>query len=224
MTTGARRRMGVEQRREQLIAVALELFGRRSPESVSIDDIATAAGISRPLVYHYFAGKPDLYQAALRRAADELTALFAEPCEGTPGERLSLLTSRFFDFAEAHGAGLSALRRATAAERLLEEVRHTAYRRLLDRLEIPAPSARLEVALRSWLSQLETTALLWLDGRHIPRQELELQLVQGFAALTAVSAAHDDGMAALLRDLLAKEPQDTPFGRLAARLAPLAIG
>ncbi|MEV5506930.1 TetR/AcrR family transcriptional regulator [Streptomyces orinoci] len=224
MTTGARRRMDVEQRREQLTAVALELFARRSPESVSLDDIAGAAGISRPLVYHYFAGKPGLYQAALRRAADELTGLLTQPCEGPPGKRLLTTLGRFFDFVEAYGPGLAALRGSTAAEGLLAEVRHTAYRQLLAQLEVSAPGARLEVALRSWLSQVETTAALWLDGRRIPRPELELQLVQGLAALTAVGAVHDDGMAELLRSLLAKEPEDTPFGLLAARLAPLAVG
>src|SRR5690348_2755420 len=73
-TTGVRRRMGVEERREQLITVALDLFSHRSPAEVSIDDIATAARISRPLLYHYFPGKHSLYEAAVRRAADELAA------------------------------------------------------------------------------------------------------------------------------------------------------
>ncbi|CAM5731244.1 TetR/AcrR family transcriptional regulator OS=Streptomyces tendae OX=1932 GN=F3L20_24715 PE=4 SV=1 [Streptomyces tendae] len=54
MGTGVRRRMGVEERRQQLIGVALELFSKHSPDEVSIDEIASRAGISRPLVYHYF--------------------------------------------------------------------------------------------------------------------------------------------------------------------------
>ncbi|GFN03418.1 hypothetical protein Smic_19740 [Streptomyces microflavus] len=77
--------MGVDERRQQLIGVALDLFSRRSPEDVSIDEIAAAAGISRPLVYHYFPGKQSLYEAALRRAADELAARFLEPLEGPLG-------------------------------------------------------------------------------------------------------------------------------------------
>ena len=74
--------MGVDERRQQLIGVALELFSTRSPDEVSIDEIAAAAGISRPLVYHYFPGKQSLYEAALRRAADELAGSFREPHEG----------------------------------------------------------------------------------------------------------------------------------------------
>src|SRR5690349_6802608 len=67
-----RRRLSVDERREQLIAVALELFSLRPPEEVSIDDIAAAAGASRPLVYHYFPGKQALYEESLRRAGKEL--------------------------------------------------------------------------------------------------------------------------------------------------------
>ncbi|CAM5722855.1 TetR/AcrR family transcriptional regulator [Streptomyces californicus] len=47
--------------------------------------------------------------------------------------------------------------------------------------------------VRSWVSLAESTALIWLDGRRIPRAELEVQLVHDFAALAAVSAAYDQG-------------------------------
>src|SRR5436305_732256 len=59
-----RRRLSVAERRDELIAAALDLFSHRSPEDVSIDDVAEAAGASRALVYHYFGGKQELYVAA----------------------------------------------------------------------------------------------------------------------------------------------------------------
>ncbi|MBT2382070.1 TetR/AcrR family transcriptional regulator [Streptomyces sp. ISL-11] len=228
MTNGVRRRMGVEQRREQLIAVALDLFGHRSPDDVSIDEIAAAAGISRPLVYHYFPGKQSLYEAALRRAADELAALFDEPREGPLGERLLRVMRRFFDFVEEHATGFSALMRggpAAGSSRtcaMIDGVRQAAYEEMLDHLSVRSPAPRLELALRSWISLTETTALLWLDGRRIPRAELELQLVHAFAALTAVSAAYDADMAEVLRRILADEPADGPLADLVGRLGALA--
>ncbi|MHC3412813.1 TetR/AcrR family transcriptional regulator, partial [Streptomyces sp. DT17] len=76
------------ERKPQLIGVALELFSHRTPDEGSIDEIAAAAGISRPLVYHYVPGKQSLYEAARRRAADELAARFREPREGPLGARL----------------------------------------------------------------------------------------------------------------------------------------
>jgi AcrR family transcriptional regulator len=228
MTTGVRRRMGVEERRQQLIGVALELFSRRSPDEVSIDEIASAAGISRPLVYHYFPGKLSLYEAALKRAAEDLAGRFVEPQEGPLGRRLLRVMRRYFDFVEEHGPGFSALMRggpavgSSATNALIDSVRQAAYEQILSHLRITDPPARLELVVRSWISLAESTALIWLDGRRIPRAELEVQLVHDFAALAAVSAAHDDEMAAVMRDMLKEEPTDGPFTDLVGRLMSLA--
>ncbi|MFF3482360.1 TetR/AcrR family transcriptional regulator [Streptomyces sp. NPDC002701] len=229
MTTGVRRRMGVEERRQQLIGVALDLFSRRSPDDVSIDEIASAAGISRPLVYHYFPGKLSLYEAALKRASDDLAERFVEPREGPLGVRLLRVMRRFFDFVDEHGPGFSALMRggpavgSTTTNALVDGVRQAAYLQIVSHLRVDRPPARLELVVRSWISLAEATALLWLDGRRIPRAELEVQLVHDFAALAAVSAAADPETAALLRRALAGEdPADSPFTDLLNRLTALA--
>lgn len=220
--------MGVEERRQQLIGVALELFSRRSPDEVSIDEIAAAAGISRPLVYHYFPGKLNLYEAALKRAAEDLAGRFDEPQEGPLGTRLLRVMRRFFDFVDEHGPGFSALMRggpavgSSATNALVDSVRQIAYDQILSHLRVEDPPARLELVVRSWISLVESTALIWLDGRRIPRGELEVQLVHDFAALAAVSAAFDEEMTALLRRMLKDEPVDGPFTDLAARLIALA--
>ncbi|MGC0332409.1 AcrR family transcriptional regulator [Streptomyces sp. SAI-170] len=228
MSTGVRRRMGVEERRQQLIGVALELFSRRSPDEVSIDEIASAAGISRPLVYHYFPGKLSLYEAALKRASDDLAGRFAEPHDGPLGARLLRVMARFFDFVDEHGPGFSALMRggpavgSSTTNALIDGVRQAAYEQILAHLGVTDPPARLELVVRSWISLAESTALIWLDGRRIPREELQAQLVHDFAALAAVSAAYDEEMSALLRRILADEPADGPFTDLVSRLIALA--
>ncbi|KRD00750.1 TetR family transcriptional regulator [Streptomyces sp. Root264] len=220
--------MGVEERRQQLIGVALDLFAQRSPDDVSIDEIAAAAGISRPLVYHYFPGKLSLYEAALKRASEDLAERFTEPHEGPLGARLLRVMHRFFDFVDAHGPGFSALMRggpavgSSTTNALVDSVRQIAYEQILSHLEVTDPPARLELVVRSWISLAESTALIWLDGRRIPREELEVQLVHDFAALTAVSAAFDDELRTLLRPVLGGEPADGPFGDLTARLIALA--
>lgn len=220
--------MGVEERRQQLIGVALELFAQRSPDEVSIDEIAAAAGISRPLVYHYFPGKLSLYEAALKRASEDLASRFTEPHEGPLGARLLRVMHRFFDFVDAHGPGFSALMRggpavgSSTTNALVDSVRQIAYEQILSHLGVTDPPPRLELVVRSWISLSESTALIWLDGRRIPREELERQLVHDFAALTAVSAAYDDELRILLRPVLGGEPAGGPFGDLATRLIALA--
>ncbi|MFE9292074.1 TetR/AcrR family transcriptional regulator [Streptomyces olivaceus] len=220
--------MGVEERRQQLIGVALELFSRRSPDEVSIDEIASAAGISRPLVYHYFPGKLSLYEAALRRASDDLAARFEEPHQGPLGARLLRVMRRYFDFVDEHGPGFSALMRggpavgSSTTNALVDSVRQAAFVQILSHLDVTDPPARLELIVRSWISLAESTALIWLDGRRIPRAELEVQLVHDFAALVAVSAAYDEEMGALLRRIAESEPSDGPFADLVGRLVSLA--
>ncbi|MFD3932032.1 TetR/AcrR family transcriptional regulator [Streptomyces sp. NPDC058614] len=228
MTTGVRRRMGVEERRQQLIGVALELFSRRSPDEVSIDEIAAAAGISRPLVYHYFPGKLSLYEAALQRASDDLAGRFVVAEEGSLGSRLLRVMRRFFDFVDDHGPGFAALMRggpavgSSTTNALVDGVRQAAYLQILLHMKVENPPARLELVIRSWISLVESTALIWLDGRRIPRAELERQLVHDFGALAAVSAAYDEELSELLRESLKSEPGDGPFSDLVVRLIALA--
>ncbi|MET7568889.1 TetR/AcrR family transcriptional regulator [Streptomyces sp. NPDC005492] len=228
MSTGVRRRMGVEERRQQLIGVALDLFSRRSPDEVSIDEIAAAAGISRPLVYHYFPGKLSLYEAALQRASDDLAGRFVVAEEGSLGARLLQVMGRFFDFVDDHGPGFAALMRggpavgSSTTNALVDGVRQAAYLQILSHMKVEHPPARLELMIRSWISLVESTALIWLDGRRIPRADLERQLVHDFGALAAVSAAYDEELSELLRESLRNEPGDGPFSDLVVRLIALA--
>jgi AcrR family transcriptional regulator len=180
------------------------------------------------LVYHYFPGKLSLYEAALQRASDDLAARFVEPHEGPLGARLLRVMRRYFDFVDEHGPGFSALMRggpavgSSTTNALIDSVRQAAYVQILSHLGVSDPPARLELVVRSWISLAESTALIWLDGRRIPREELEPQLVNDFAALAAVSAAYDEEMAALLRRIVKDEPADGPFADLAGRLLALA--
>src|SRR6202008_1739773 len=100
---------------------------------------------------------------------------------------------------------------SSATNALIDSVRQGAYEQILAHLDITEAPARLELVIRSWISLAESTALIWLDGRRIPRGELEGQLVHDFAALTAVSAAYDEEMTALVKRMVQDEPTDGPF-------------
>jgi len=66
------RRLTAEQRRQQLVAVALELFAQRGYRSTTMDDIAEAAGVTKPLVYQHFSSKRALYLELVNSIAQEL--------------------------------------------------------------------------------------------------------------------------------------------------------
>ncbi|WP_327680645.1 TetR/AcrR family transcriptional regulator [Kitasatospora sp. NBC_00458] len=223
------RRLPVQQRREQLIAVALELFATRPPEEVGLDDVAEAAGASRPLVYRYFAGgKQQLYEAALRSAAEELTGRFAVPLAGTPTEQLAAVLERYFAFVEEHGAGYSALLRGGSVvetartSAIVDDVRRAALKRTLRHLGVREAGPRLTLLVRSWIAVVEGASLSWLDeGRALPVTELREWLVDQFVAMAAATALHDPQTAGVLSSLLVLEGTDSPrTARLRAVLAP----
>ncbi len=53
------------QTRERIVAVALELFGKRGYEKVSMRDVAAKAQVSAPVLHYYFEGKRGLYLACV---------------------------------------------------------------------------------------------------------------------------------------------------------------
>jgi AcrR family transcriptional regulator len=66
------RRLTAEQRRRQLCSVALELFAVRGYRATTMDDIAEAAGVTKPLVYQHFSSKRALYLELVDSIAQEL--------------------------------------------------------------------------------------------------------------------------------------------------------
>ncbi|MEY9848962.1 AcrR family transcriptional regulator [Streptacidiphilus sp. BW17] len=224
-----RRRLSVEQRREQLISVALDFFAHHAPEEVSIDDIAAAAGASRPLVYHYFPGKQALYEEATRRAGRELAGLFDEPQAGPLSERLHRVMGRYLDFVDAHGPGFAAIMRSGSASSspgtgaVIDQVRQAALDAVLSHLALPDPSPRVRLAVRSWIGNAEITALTWLqdDTRQFSRAELQLALVQEFVAQLLVVLVHEPELAPAMSGWLGAEQPDGPAGLLLSRLLGL---
>ncbi|MEQ8666284.1 MAG: TetR/AcrR family transcriptional regulator [Rhodospirillales bacterium] len=58
-------------RRDQIVAVALDLFAERNFAAVTIKDIAKAANVNAALLYYYFESKEDLFQGAIEFAVDQ---------------------------------------------------------------------------------------------------------------------------------------------------------
>jgi AcrR family transcriptional regulator len=67
-----KKRLKAEQRRESILRAANSVFGQRGYEHVRIDDVASAAGISKALIYEHFRSKQELYSELMNRAAIDL--------------------------------------------------------------------------------------------------------------------------------------------------------
>ena len=73
-----RTRLSRADRMEQTLAVAHDLFAARGFAAVTMDDIAAAVGVTKPLLYNYFGNKERLYVACMERAGDALFATIEE--------------------------------------------------------------------------------------------------------------------------------------------------
>ncbi|MBP2472293.1 AcrR family transcriptional regulator [Crossiella equi] len=74
-----RTRLSREARNAQLLDVAEALFAEHGFEGTSMEDIARAAGVTRPVIYSHYPGKDEVFLACVRRARAELEAGIREP-------------------------------------------------------------------------------------------------------------------------------------------------
>ncbi|OII66248.1 TetR family transcriptional regulator [Streptomyces sp. CC53] len=183
------------------------------------------------VLWEYPGGKQQLYEAALRSAADRLERCFAEPSAGPPTGRLTRVLDRYLAFVDEHDAGFSALLRGgSVAETsrttaIVDEVRRAAAEQILVHLDVPEPGPRLRMMVRTWIASVEAASLIWLDeGKNPPAGELRAWLVDHLVALLAATAATDPQTAGVLRGLLALEAPDGPVGTLARRVLPVVGG
>lgn len=98
-------RMPRDQRRLQLLNVAGTVFADRGYHNAAMDDIAEAAGVSKPVLYQHFPSKLDLYLALVDRACEEIIDLVrtAIARSGNNAERVQAAMASFFEFVEQSG-------------------------------------------------------------------------------------------------------------------------
>ena len=95
-------RLDPEQRREQILDAANDLFAERGYDEVSIEDIARAAGVTRGLVHHYFGGRKEVYLALLERLGAVREDQLRPPVGRSARARVADSVSRWLDWTEAN--------------------------------------------------------------------------------------------------------------------------
>jgi len=80
-------RLHASARREQLLEVALEVFARAGYHGASMNDVAEAAGVTKPVLYQHFESKRELYQALLDEVGARLLQAIASAAAGTADGR-----------------------------------------------------------------------------------------------------------------------------------------
>ena len=104
-------RLGAEERRRQLLETALHTFGERGFTATSMNDVAEAAGVTKPVLYQHFESKHELYLELLTDTANRLKAVIQAAVEAEAEARgqVDAAFGAFFDFFEVEPGNFTVL-------------------------------------------------------------------------------------------------------------------
>ena len=104
-------RLPATARREQILDVALDVFAASGFHGASMNDVAEAAGVTKPVLYQHFDSKRDLYKALLDEVGNRLLDSIAKAtAEATDGKSQTELGFRaYFRWVSDDHAGFRLL-------------------------------------------------------------------------------------------------------------------
>ncbi len=173
----SRRRLTVEDRRRELLQACLKLLGTRPWDEIAMIDVADAAGVSKPLLYHYFSTKSDLYLATVEWAANDLRNATAPDLDLPLDQRLLRSLATHLDWIDANDLAYRAILQGgnsgdLQVECIVETSRNQVVVRLAEAFDVEQITPTLRIALRGWVGFLESACLEWLETRPITKAEL----------------------------------------------------
>jgi AcrR family transcriptional regulator len=106
------------EREDAMLRAAGSAFARHGFHGASMDAIAAAAGISKPMLYSYFGSKQGLYAAYVERSGRALMTAMREaaPVEAPAAERLEAGARAFFDYVDENRTSWAVLYNEAAAQ------------------------------------------------------------------------------------------------------------
>jgi AcrR family transcriptional regulator len=179
-------RLPAARRRDQLLEIALDLFGAGGYHTTSMDDIAESAGVTKPVLYQHFSSKHGLFLQLLETVGGQLTeAVTASAAAETPHEQVLAGFRGYFLFVGQRpnafrllfGSGARSLDEFTDAIRAVEDNLAATIAGYIDAGLEPQHREMLgyaivglaEVTGRHWAARQETGA----DGAPVPLDPAE---------------------------------------------------
>ncbi len=164
-------RLDPVQRREQILDAANALFAERAYDEVSIEEIASSAGVTRGLLHHYFGGRREVYLALLERLGAMREERLPPPVGRSARARVADNVSRWLDWTEANRTiWLATIARGEdIADPDVRRVVADLVRRAVALLathhaDIAKDSPRLRHALECWTGLNRAATRRWLRG------------------------------------------------------------
>ncbi len=185
-TRPERVRMSGRERREQLVDVGRKLFAEKGFEAVTIEEIASKAGVSKPVVYEHFGSKDGLYAVIVDREMNILLGSISDSLTArAPRALLEQATRALFDYIESREDGFRVLVRDSPVAQntgnfasLLRDVASQVDERLakeFDRNSFPAKFAPMYSNM--FVGMVALTGQWWLDVRKPKKDEVIAHVV-----------------------------------------------
>jgi len=165
------KRLDATDRRDQILDAANALIAEHGYAEVSVEDIASSAGITRGLIHHYFGGRKDVYIALVERVGAIREDQLQPPVGRSAKARVADSVSRWLDWT---GANRTIYLGSIAPG---EDLADPDVRRVVDDLvtravvlvaafhsDIADDSPRLRHALVSWTGLNRAATRRWLRG------------------------------------------------------------
>lgn len=179
-----RTRLDPDDRREQILDAATRVFRDHEFSSVSLEQVAAAASVTRGLLHHYFGSKRDLYLAVVERTAripDDMP-LAPDGVEGDLPVVLRASVDSWMRMIESAGGLWPGGAGGALGDADLDGVLRAARDDLVERMvvEVPFPPdldpELLRSALRAYAAFARAVTDEWITERSLDREHATLLL------------------------------------------------
>ncbi|QWC84518.1 TetR/AcrR family transcriptional regulator [Nocardioidaceae bacterium] len=193
-------RLTHDQRAAQLLEIAGTLFTSHGYENVSIEDIARAAGVTRPVIYQHYGSKDGIYLACVEQVSAEFMDQLTVAREEAGGDLVAFIelgTSVLFDLLVEHPGAWALLFGATLTEggplaEKMSELRFGAVDRMGELAAEFVPGAdrdALDAFANAVSGIADSFGRWWLRRPDLPREAVE-HYFRVFVKGAMSSAAH----------------------------------
>jgi AcrR family transcriptional regulator len=167
MNPATAQRLTAEERRQQILDVAMDMFAERGLYGTSTDEIARRAGISQPYLFRLFGTKKELVIATIERCFVETLEMFQEASSGLTGEEaLKAISKVYHETVLADPSRLQSQMQAYAAcdDPEVRAVCRKGYGRLVEHVEavsgFPSEEVRNFFAIGMFLNVIASMRLM----------------------------------------------------------------
>lgn len=183
-TIPERRRMPTAERRAVILRAAGPQFARDGYAGTRLDDVAAAAGVSKPILYRHFDSKKALYVALLDKHEADLPTFFervagvAQDLE--PDALVRLILEHWLDYVRENQHAWAMLFRDASGDDELRRRRREVSARAREVMAAfvagaggdHVPADRVEPTAELLTSGLAGLALWWIDNPDVPKSAM----------------------------------------------------